>query len=136
MRALRPFLWGVILTAAFLYVTSGTRFDVTGPVRSVGSMWSEPTTASTAGFSSDEQNNIDVYKAARDATVNVTSTVYQRTFFGIYPEKGTGTGFIVNPKGEILTNYHVVNGSRELTVTLSDKKVYKASVLGFAPADD
>jgi S1-C subfamily serine protease len=136
MRALRPFLWGVILTAAFLYITSGTRFDVTRPVRTVGRLWSEPTTASSAGFSSDEQNNIDVYKAARDATVNVTSTVYQRTFFGIYPEKGTGTGFIVNPKGEILTNYHVVNGSRELTVTLSDKKVYKASVLGFAPADD
>jgi S1-C subfamily serine protease len=137
MRALRPFLWGVILTAAFLYITSGTRFDVVRPVRTVGRLWREPTTAASAGgYSTDEQNNIDVYKAARDATVNITSTVYQRTFFGIYPEKGTGTGFIVNPKGEILTNYHVVNQSRELTVTLSDKKVYKAQVLGYAAADD
>jgi S1-C subfamily serine protease len=124
------------MVAAFLYVTSGTRFDITRPVRQVGRLWREPTTAASAGFSTDEQNNIDVYKTARDATVNVTSTVYQRTFFGVFPEKGTGTGFIVNPKGEILTNYHVVNNSRELTVTLSDKKVYKAQVLGYAPADD
>jgi len=136
MRALRPFLWAVIMVAAFLYVTSGTRFDITRPVRHVGRLWSEPTTAASAGFSTDEQNNIDVYKSARDATVNITSTVYQRTFFGVFPEKGTGTGFIVNPKGEILTNYHVVNNSRELTVTLSDKKVYKAQVLGYAQADD
>jgi S1-C subfamily serine protease len=136
MKALRPFLWGVILTAGFLYVTSGTRFDVFRPVRNVGRLWSEPATASSAGYSTDEQNNIDVYKTARDATVNITSTVYQRSFFGVFPEKGTGTGFIVNPSGEILTNYHVINGSAERTVTLSDKKVYKAKVLGYDAAND
>jgi putative serine protease PepD len=124
------------MVAAFLYVTNGTRFDLTRPVRNVGRLWSEPASAASAGFSNDEQNNIDVYKSARDATVNITSTVYQRTFFGVYPEKGTGTGFIVNPEGEILTNYHVINGSSERTVTLSDKKVYKAKVLGYDPAND
>jgi S1-C subfamily serine protease len=124
------------MVAGFVYVTSGTRFDVMRPVRTAGRLWSEPTAAASAGYSTDEQNNIDVYKASRDAVVNITSTVYQRTFFGVFPEKGTGTGFIVNSKGEILTNFHVVNGSRELTVTLADKKVYKAQVLGYAQADD
>ena len=125
------------MVAAFLYITNGTRFDVIRPMRNAGRVWSEPPAASTAAYSPDEQNNIDVYKAARDATVNVTSTVYTRSFFGVFPEKGTGTGFIINPEGEILTNNHVIGGSSSnLTVTLSDKKVYKAKVLGYDPAND
>src|SRR5205085_11093297 len=43
---------------------------------------------------------------------------------------------IISPEGEVLTNNHVVSGSSQLTVTLSDKKVYKAKVLGFDPAND
>ncbi|HTS60946.1 MAG TPA: trypsin-like peptidase domain-containing protein [Candidatus Acidoferrales bacterium] len=136
MKTLRPFLWAVILVAGFLYITSGTRFDMTRPVRQVSRLWSEPEPAGAAGFSADEQNNIDVYKNSRDATVFITSVVYTRSFFGIYPEKGTGSGFIISPEGEILTNNHVVNGSSNLAVTLSDKKVYKARMLGYDPAND
>src|SRR5665811_1627393 len=106
------------------------------PVRNAGRMWSEPATAESAGFSTDEQNNIDIYKSARDATVFITSVVYTRSFFGVYPEKGTGTGFVISPEGEILTNNHVAGGSAQLTVTLSDKKVYKARVLGYDPRND
>ena len=106
------------------------------PVRNAGRMWSEPATAESAGFSTDEQNNIDIYKSARGATVFITSTVYTRSFFGVYPEKGTGTGFVISPEGEILTNNHVVRGTEELTVTLADKKVYKAKVLGTDPRND
>jgi S1-C subfamily serine protease len=139
MRVLRTFFWAAILAAGFIYLTGGTRWDVgrvINPVRNAGRMWSEPTTAQSAGFSTDEQNNIDVYKSSRDAVVFVTSTVYTRTFFGVYPEKGTGTGFIISPEGEILTNNHVAGGGAQLTVTLSDKKVYKAKVLGFDPRND
>ena len=136
MKALRPLLWAVLIVAGFLYVTNGTRFDVARPVRNVGRLWSEPPPAGAAGFSADEQNNIDVYKNSRDATVFITSTVYTRSFFGIYPEKGTGSGFIISPEGEILTNNHVVSGSSNLAVTLSDKKVYKAKMLGYDPAND
>src|ERR1022692_2566216 len=85
------------------------------PVRNAGRMWSEPATAESAGFSTDEQNNIDIYKSARDATVFITSTVYTRSFFGVYPEKGTGTGFVISPEGEILTNNHVAGGGSQLT---------------------
>jgi len=139
MRVLRTFFWAAILAAGFIYLTGGTRWDVSrviSPVRSAGRMWSEPTTAQSAGFSTDEQNNIDIYKSNRDSVVFITSTVYTRTFFGVYPEKGTGTGFIISPEGEILTNNHVAGGGAQLTVTLSDKKVYKAKVLGFDPRND
>ena len=139
MRVFRTVFWAAVLAAVFIYVTGGTRWDmgqVLRPVRSAGRLWSEPTTAQTAGFSTDEQNNIDIYKSARDATVFITSTVYTRSFFGVYPEKGTGSGFVISPDGEILTNNHVAGGGSQLTVTLSDKKVYKAHVLGFDPRND
>jgi S1-C subfamily serine protease len=139
MRVLRTFFWAAVLAAGFVYITGVAQWDVgrvLRPVRNAGRMWSEPTSAASAGFSTDEQNNIDIYKSARDATVFITSTVYTRSFFGVYPEKGTGTGFVISPEGEILTNNHVAGGGSQLTVTLSDKKVYKARVLGFDPRND
>jgi len=139
MKFLRPFLWAMVLVAGFLYITSAAHWGVgrvLQPVRSVGRLWSEPTAAQTAGFSADEQNNIEIYKNARDATVNITSVVYQEDFFfRVIPAEGTGSGFIIKPTGEILTNNHVVS-SAELTVTLADKKVYKAKILGRDPRND
>jgi S1-C subfamily serine protease len=139
MRALRPFVWAAILVAAFLYATSVGHWNVSkllpapGPN---GHIWDSPASAAS-GFSSDEQNNIDVYKAAREATVNITSVVYRENFFmQVYPSEGTGSGFILNADGEVLTNNHVVKGSQQLTVTLADKKVYKARILGTDPRDD
>ena len=140
MKVLRPFLWAIVLVAGFLYITSAAHWDVRRllqPVRSAGRLWSEPTSAETAGFSADEQNNIGIYKNARDATVNITSVVYRENFFfQVFPAEGTGSGFVVKPTGEILTNNHVVSGTAELTVTLADKKVYKAKVLVQDPRDD
>ena len=139
MKILRPFLWAAVLVAAFLYVTSMGRWNVSHflpPVKSTGHMWEEPASAAS-GYSPDEQNNIDIYRSAREATVNITSKVYRQDwFFQIYPSEGTGSGFILNSAGEILTNNHVVSGSAQLTVTLADKKVYRAKVLGTDTRND
>jgi S1-C subfamily serine protease len=135
MKLLRPFLLGAVIVAGFAYFTSGTNWSVQrllGPIASSGRLWSEPASAATT-YTADEQNNIQIYKAAREATVNISSKVYQRDwFFGVYPSEGAGSGFIIKDTGEILTNYHVVKGASQLTVTLggSDKRVYKAKVLG------
>ena len=135
MRLLRPLAWAMILVAGFVYITSVGHWDF-ARIRSMGRMWSEPAAAATA-FSPDEQNNIDIYKAARDATVNITSTTYvQDWFMQVFPQKGTGSGFIINPEGEILTNNHVVQGATQLTVKLADQKEYKARVLGKDPRSD
>jgi S1-C subfamily serine protease len=109
------------------------------PVRPAGSrLWSgSPASAATTPYTGDEQNNIDVYKASHDATVNITSVVYRQGWFmDVYPEKGAGSGFIINQDGQILTNNHVVSGSAQLTVTLSNKKSYKAKVLGVDDGHD
>ncbi|MEO8597592.1 MAG: trypsin-like peptidase domain-containing protein [Candidatus Solibacter sp.] len=139
MRVLRTFVWAAVLAAGFIYLTGGTRWDVGriwNPVRTAGRLWSEPATAQSAGYSTDEQNNIDIYKSSRDAVVFVTSKVYTRTFFGVYPETGTGTGFVINADGTILTNNHVAGGGAQVSVTLSDKKVYTATLIGYDPRND
>jgi S1-C subfamily serine protease len=135
MRILRPLVWATMLVAGFVYITSVTRWDF-ARIRSMGRLWSEPASAASA-FSTDEQNNIDIYKAARDATVNITSKVYvQNWFMQVFPQEGTGSGFIINSDGQILTNNHVVQGASQLTVKLADQKEYKAKVLGRDPRSD
>ena len=141
MKVLRPFAWAAILVAAFLYITSAAHWDVgrvLQPVRNAGRIWTEPASAATAGvYTADEQNNIDIYRTAKEATVNITSIVVQEDFFyGAYEGKGAGSGFIINPDGRILTNYHVVRGTAQLTVTLNDKKTYKARTLGVDRRND
>jgi S1-C subfamily serine protease len=135
MKFLRPFLWAAVMVAGFLLITSVGHWRVGQMLPHVnpgGHIWEEPASAATS-FSPDEQNNIDIYKNAREATVNITSRVYRQDwFFQIYPQEttGTGSGFIINGDGEILTNNHVVSGSSQLTVKLADLKEYRAKVLG------
>jgi S1-C subfamily serine protease len=135
MRVLRSLAWAMILVAGFVYITSVGHLDF-ARVRSMGRLWSEPAAAAPA-FSPDEQNNIDVYKAASDATVYITSRTYvQDWFMRVLPQDGTGSGFIINSDGQILTNNHVVQGAQQLTVKLSDKKEYKAKIIAREPASD
>jgi len=77
-----------------------------------------------------EQNNISVYKRVLPAVVNITSNaVAYDWFWGAVPQQGQGSGFIVDTHGHILTNYHVIEGGRQIEVTLSNKHKYKAQVV-------
>lgn len=141
MRILRPFAWAAVLTASFLYITSAAKWDVgrvLRPLASTSQAWVDPAPAATAGqYTPDEQNNIDIYKTAKEATVNITSVVVQEDwFYGAYQAEGAGSGFIINPDGRILTNFHVVKGSSQLKVTLNNKKTYPATVLGIQKQND
>ncbi|MEJ5368526.1 MAG: trypsin-like peptidase domain-containing protein [Bryobacteraceae bacterium] len=101
-------------------------------------LWSGPKTALGAGLGQDELNNIDIYKRAHEATVNITSTVYRQNWFlEIYPSRESGSGFFIDNQGRILTNNHVVSGrAPEIMVTLADGRKYRASVLYRDPAND
>lgn len=82
------------------------------------------------GLLPEEQNNIAVYKKALPSVVNITSTIVKFDFFyGAVPEQGQGSGFILDNKGHILTNLHVVSDARTVQVTLYNKHQYKAKVL-------
>jgi S1-C subfamily serine protease len=129
MRA-RTILIAGVLVGAFVYLTSRPDSFVRRALSGGRDTpyWSERVGA--AGLGSDEVNNIDVYKAAKDSVVYITSTVYQQTwFFDVVPTRELGSGFIINPEGQILTNFHVVSGSAQVEVTLPDQTRYRAQVL-------
>jgi len=142
--------WRVLLLAAviaggFVYLTSGEHsplsawFGESGKpaVPPVVPVFGGPSVVQSAGLSGDEQNNIDIYKAAREATVHITSTVLQRNFFfDVYPAKETGSGFLISNDGLILTNNHVVSGAQEVRVTLSDRSEYKADIIDRDESND
>ena len=136
----RILLLVVFLTVTFWYATSKANWKVAQllhPLTSTGRMWSEPVATRAAGYSADENNNIEIYKTAHQATVNITSIVYTEDFFfRVYPSEGSGSGFLINADGQILTNRHVVRGSNKLTVTLADHKQYPARVLGMDSQND
>ncbi|HXG65014.1 MAG TPA: trypsin-like peptidase domain-containing protein [Blastocatellia bacterium] len=83
----------------------------------------------------DEQNNIDVYRAVSPGVVNITSKSYRRTFFGVFPQEGTGSGSIIDDEGHILTNNHVVQNATELEVQIENEK-YPARLVGTDPDND
>ena len=95
-----------------------------------GPLWTGPSVTRGAGLGADELNNIDIYKMASPSVAYITSTVYRQTFFyGLQAAKDLGSGFIINANGEILTNYHVISGSQQVEVTLTDQSKYKATIL-------
>jgi S1-C subfamily serine protease len=101
------------------------------------SAWSDPVPVRGAGLTAEEQNNIDVYKYARLATVYITSTAVRRDFF-FQPvaQQSLGSGFLINDDGFILTNYHVISGSSRIQVTLQDQTQYYARALDTDRSDD
>lgn len=131
-----------LLVGGFVLATNSTRWGVRNllspVVDNAGPLWTEPVSVKGAGLSSDELNNIDIYKRNREATVNITSTVYRQNWFlEIYPQKGSGSGFVIRKDGLILTNNHVVAGrAPEIQVTLDNGDKYKATVIHRDLAND
>jgi S1-C subfamily serine protease len=78
----------------------------------------------------------DVYERVSPAVVNVTVSTVSATRFFSYVQQGTGSGFVIDPEGRILTNYHVVKGASQLEVTLWDGTKATASVVGSDPGND
>mgnify|MGYP002100022016 CR=1 FL=1 len=75
----------------------------------------------------DGSNN----KVAPAAVVVSTKSVTQGYFMQTQEVEGIGSGFIINEEGYILTNYHVIDGAKEVTVTLSDGREVTASVVNY-----
>lgn len=134
-----------ILTLSLLLVVGfvlGTAYmkrgDWTRASQDDGPLWSGPSTVQGAGLSADEQNNIDIYAKAHDATVNITSTIYRQNWFlEVIPQRESGSGFLIDRNGSILTNNHVVSGrAPEIQVTLADRSKHKATIVYRDPRND
>ena len=85
----------------------------------------------------DEQNNIEIYRTLSPGVVNVHSTSYARDFFGfVEPQEGSGSGSVIDQDGDILTNYHVIEGATKLAVSFGGQKNYAAQLVGGDPDTD
>ena len=95
------------------------------------------TQAQSAPFTEEERNNIAVYEKAADGVVNITSTAIQMDFFfNAFPSQGSGSGAIIDARGHILTNHHVVANAQKLEVTLADESKWPAKLIGSDPESD
>lgn len=130
MKLLRPIAIAVLIVGAFFYFTtyrSGTFRLVNSPAPKV-----EITeAASNEPLDTEEQNNISVYRKNIGSVVNITSRAVTLDFFyGLVPQEGQGSGFILDREGHILTNYHVIADARQIEVTLHNRKKFRAAVVG------
>ena len=132
MRFLRSLIFAILIAAAFFYFTtyrhgrlqSSNWISRPQPVEIIEAAGSE-------SLDAEEQNNISVYRKNIGAVVNITSRVMTFDFFyGLVPQEGQGSGFVIDKEGHILTNYHVIAEARQVEVTLHNRKKYKATIVG------
>lgn len=89
-------------------------------------------------LSPDEQNSIAVYAATNEAVVHITTEVVRFNWFlePIPSEGGSGSGIIIDERGYVLTNNHVIEGASRLFVNLADGSQHEAEVVGTDPESD
>jgi S1-C subfamily serine protease len=87
----------------------------------------------------EERRTIEIFRRARPAVVFITSLALRRDFFTLDVQQlpsGTGSGFVWDRDGHIVTNFHVIQQGDAFSVTLSDQSEWEARVVGSAPEKD
>jgi len=90
-------------------------------------------------LSEEEQRTVSIFENARSSVVYITTVDYVRDFWSrnvMRVPRGTGSGFFWDNQGHIVTNYHVIRGSREAQVSLADQRTFRASFVGGSPEFD
>jgi len=96
-------------------------------------------TAQEEALLADERNTIRVFEQAAPSVVFIINKVLRRDMFTLdvteIPQ-GSGSGFVWDREGHIVTNYHVVEGANALTVTFFDNSTFDAEIVGMEPSKD
>jgi S1-C subfamily serine protease len=90
-------------------------------------------------LAADERNTIELFERSRDSVVFITTRrqvqdFWTRNVFSV--PRGTGSGFIWDEAGHVVTNFHVIQGASEASVKLADGRDYRAALVGVSPAHD
>ncbi len=126
----------VALVALFASTMVACTSDKTDAQQSPSPTAQAQSTPSTTTTSGNESSIPDLYDSVRPSVVRITSVSTTRTAFGTQQSEGLGSGIILDKSGDILTNYHVVENSSQLEVTLGDQSSADANVVGTDPAGD
>lgn len=87
---------------------------------------------SSARFTLDEQQNISVYEKCNEAVVNITTQIMGYNWFyePVYTSSGSGSGSIIDKRGYVVTNVHVIENASVITISLSDGSSYEGKIVG------
>lgn len=100
----------------------------------------EPRAVTARGdLAADELNTIEIFRENSSSVVYVTSIALRRGFFSLNAveiPQGTGSGFVWDKDGRIVTNYHVISDANRVQVTMADHSSWKAVLVGAAPDKD
>jgi S1-C subfamily serine protease len=116
MRLARPLILAVVIVGGFFYFTTyrSGRLQPAGWVSQPARVEITEAASGTDPLDAEEQNNISVYRKNIDSVVNITSRAVTFDFFyGLVPQEGQGSGFIIDKEGHVLTNYHVIAEARQ-----------------------
>ena len=87
--------------------------------------------------SPDEKITTEVFQKSHKSVVNILTTSLGMNYWHqVIPQHGQGTGFIIDRRGYILTNHHVVDNARKISVTLVNGKKVDALLIGIDPTSD
>jgi S1-C subfamily serine protease len=95
--------------------------------------------APRGALASDEQANIEIFRRVSPSVVHITSLGVQRDLFSMNVQqvpRGTGTGFVWDERGHVVTNFHVIQGANGARVTLADQGSFDAELVGAFPERD
>ncbi len=90
-------------------------------------------------LAADELANIELFRRSSPSVVHITSLGVQRDLFSLNVQqvpRGTGTGFVWDDSGHIVTNFHVIQGANGARVTLADQSTFDATLVGAFPDRD
>jgi S1-C subfamily serine protease len=97
----------------------------------------KPASEHSDALTEEESINVRIYRQASPAVANILTKATEYDFFmDPVPVEGAGSGFIIDPKGFILTNYHVVAGAQTIEVILGDQTRYPAKFVGADQRND
>jgi S1-C subfamily serine protease len=90
-----------------------------------------------AALTEDESINVRIYRQVSPAVANVLTKATEYDFFmDPVPVEGAGSGFVIDPRGYILTNFHVVEGAQSIEVVLGDQSRYAGKFIGADQRND
>jgi S1-C subfamily serine protease len=134
---LRLLLLGV---AVFLAVAAWRSWPTLAPLLGGGGPNATPRAVVARGeLASDEKSTIELFERSRASVVFISTSqqvqdFWTRNVFSV--PRGTGSGFVWDDAGHVVTNFHVIQGASEATVRLADGRDYKAGLVGVSPSHD
>jgi S1-C subfamily serine protease len=130
---------GRLLCAAALAACLVLAGDVLAQARGASNL-GEPRPITPRGpLNADETTTIGIFERASPSVVFITTVQHVRDYWSrnvMRVPQGTGSGFIWDEQGHVITNYHVIRGAQEALITLADQRMYPAELVGMSPEHD